>query len=610
MKLPSSVDYQGAIQNPGLAFRDPDLKQGTIESNSFGIPVARSGGFAITYKVDSKTSQRAVRLFHRHSPNLADQYDQITRFFGSRKMVRFLDFEYQPDGIMVLGQHYPLVKMRWSNSPTLGKWLEQNYSQSENVRQLSRNFASAIQDLEQFGVAHGDLQHGNILVGNDITFIDYDGMFVPGMYRSQSTELGHRNYQSQLRTARDVGPHIDRFSSYVISLSLDAISLNPGLYEKHCSGENLLFTASDFVDPLRSELFAKLKGIPAIRSRTENLELACLTELEYLPTLADFNSSHSGLTKSRASGVITTPLLHQYEIILSDDHYTMTNRLGSVVTVVGRITEVTREKTTLTGQPCRFLNFGSWKSNTFYAPIWSESLNALEKMGRNPSEFECQWVSITGILESYKGRPQIQITEAASINLLDGEDEARRMLSEWSSQVQDINNRQTSARAKLPPKRRDSASPVPRQQVFSKQTESKGASVSGLNQDATTVSPARSKLPPIPTQLVPKDISKAGKLDSKSTTASAGTAKNQQKMTSTPSNTWSTSQSQASPAVYPSVAVSPQRLSQRDDPKTPALLPTDHSSTSQRSDPVSLATKIGGVVVTITVIYLIFSVLF
>src|SRR5438034_11486371 len=66
-------------------------------------------------------------------------------------------------------------------------------------------------------MAHGDLQHGNILVrGGSIHLVDYDGMWVPALKGRHATETGHRAYQHPERSEQDYGQEIDRFSVLVI----------------------------------------------------------------------------------------------------------------------------------------------------------------------------------------------------------------------------------------------------------------------------------------------------------------------------------------------------------------------------------------------------------
>jgi hypothetical protein len=63
--------------------------------------------------------------------------------------------------------------------------------------------------LREAGVAHGDLQHGNVLLvpATDtdrlsLKLVDYDGMFVPALTGAQTGEVGHPAYQHPQRYRR------------------------------------------------------------------------------------------------------------------------------------------------------------------------------------------------------------------------------------------------------------------------------------------------------------------------------------------------------------------------------------------------------------------------
>jgi hypothetical protein len=71
------------------------------------------------------------------------------------------------------------------------------------------------------GIAHGDLQHGNIILvpgkkDNSLMLklIDYDGMFIPPLAGSPKGEVGHAAYQhpERLRTGA-FHTEVDRFRS-------------------------------------------------------------------------------------------------------------------------------------------------------------------------------------------------------------------------------------------------------------------------------------------------------------------------------------------------------------------------------------------------------------
>src|SRR5205823_266576 len=127
---------------------------------------------------------------------------------------------------------------------------------------LRARFRRLVKDIEGAKFAHGDLQHGNILVrGKDLLLIDYDGMWVPELKGRQATEIGHRAYQHPRRSTTDYGPYLDRFSALVIYLSLRALEIDRRLWDQYHTGDNLLFVREDFNEPGKTPIWGDLAAL-------------------------------------------------------------------------------------------------------------------------------------------------------------------------------------------------------------------------------------------------------------------------------------------------------------------------------------------------------------
>ena len=74
MAYPSIQQYQEALQHPSTAFSDAALARGKIRSSGLGTPIVVSGGFALTYAVESSGTKYAVRCFHREAKGLERRY--------------------------------------------------------------------------------------------------------------------------------------------------------------------------------------------------------------------------------------------------------------------------------------------------------------------------------------------------------------------------------------------------------------------------------------------------------------------------------------------------------------------------------------------------------
>ncbi len=305
-RYPGIAEYNQSAQNPASAFTDPELAAGSLATSTLGLPIVLGGGFALTYTVSSKARKFAVRCFHRYVPDLKQRYAQISDAIGQLRSKHFVSFEYQRQGVRVRSVLYPVVKMAWAEGPTLGLFLEDNYDDAAAMRALLSSFHELARFLADRGIAHGDLENGNMVVRNgSLTLIDYDGMYVPAMPLGNGNELGHAHFQHPGRTAGHFGPRIDDFSFIMIDLSLDAIARDQSLYERFCTGDNILFQKSDFENPRKSPLFRELRRMRPLADKVEDFASICKRPIEKVPSLEDFLARHG--QPGRAAARQTTP---------------------------------------------------------------------------------------------------------------------------------------------------------------------------------------------------------------------------------------------------------------------------------------------------------------
>ncbi|WP_405915889.1 hypothetical protein [Streptomyces sp. NBC_00728] len=299
-QFPSGADYAEALQHTQLCFEHPELKGARPELTKLGLPRAISGAFASVFSLTSAASGRryAVKCFTRHVP------DQERRYQAISSRLRQLDaaelsqpwkvgFEYLPDAIGVGRERYPVLKMEWIDAVTLSSWLDDNHTDRFAVDRLADRFEALTRDLSQHEIAHGDLQHGNLLVASDDTLrlVDYDGMYVPALSGLGGTERGHRNYQSPLRGNDDFGAALDRFSAWVIFMSLKATAADPALWHRlhEPSGEFLLLTEEDFKNPGGSTGLQTLLAHPdpTVSGLADQVRSLAFQPLDLLPPLAN-----------------------------------------------------------------------------------------------------------------------------------------------------------------------------------------------------------------------------------------------------------------------------------------------------------------------------------
>jgi len=295
---PSSHDFVEAIQNPRLAFRDTELRDCEPAIDRFGMPVVAAGNFAYAFKLRDSTNKRAtgVRCFRGFIPDRDRRYSLIDAHLNAHPNPHLTDFEFDPDGILVGGQRYPIVSMEWIDGPRLDLYVEQILGNKPALNHLADEWLKVIGSLRETQAAHGDLQHGNLIIHNSqFRLIDLDGMFVPAMQGLNSNEIGHLHYQHPLRSFKDFNLGLDKFSSLVIYLSLLALAEAPELW-RDFHDENLIFTKPDFVDPHSSKLFAQLRkmGQP-IPQLAEELTRAAKAKPGDTPYLLDLATRKSKL---------------------------------------------------------------------------------------------------------------------------------------------------------------------------------------------------------------------------------------------------------------------------------------------------------------------------
>ncbi|MFC1442110.1 hypothetical protein ABUW04_28045 [Streptacidiphilus sp. N1-10] len=295
--FPNGSQYSAALQNTALCFRHPDLKGAAPTLDRIGLPRPISGNFASVFSVTSTSGRRyAVKCFTRQVKDQETRYHEISKHLSTMPVASLsqpwkMGFDYLPEGILVEGQWYPLLKMEWVEGISLSRWLEANHRSRGTVAGLADHFAALTVDLHRAGMAHGDLQHGNLLVAPDSTLrlVDYDGLYVPSLAGLPGTEMGHRNYQSPMRGADDFGPAMDRFSSWVIYLSLVALAADPGLWAQlhEPDSEYLILAEDDFKDPAGSSRFPALlrHTDPSVRNLADLVRTLAAQPLHVLPDL-------------------------------------------------------------------------------------------------------------------------------------------------------------------------------------------------------------------------------------------------------------------------------------------------------------------------------------
>ncbi|MDQ3997353.1 MAG: hypothetical protein M3303_10090 [Gemmatimonadota bacterium] len=265
---PDLTEYHEAVQHPQKAFADPGLKAVSLALDGFGMPKPATGGNAVVYKAHepggflSFKKTWAIRCFLRPISDHAERYEAISKHLGKVRLPYDVNFQFLKQGIQIRSNWFPIVKMQWAKGDLLHSYIEKHLGYPALLAALREKWVTLVRHLEAAQVAHGDLQHGNILVrGGSLQLVDYDGMWVPALKGRHATETGHRAYQHPERSGEDYGQEIDHFSALVIYLSLAALERDATLWERFHTGDNLIFVREDFQQAGRSAIWEQLRRI-------------------------------------------------------------------------------------------------------------------------------------------------------------------------------------------------------------------------------------------------------------------------------------------------------------------------------------------------------------
>lgn len=484
MSLPTLEDYNEAAQNPQIAFADPELKHGSVRSTTLGMPRPVCGGFALTYTITTTSGKYAVRCFHREQPYREQRYAAIHKKLGELKSGYFVDFKFQPEGIRIRGQGYPVVKMAWAQGETLGEFVNANYRKKDVLGNLKASLSGLSSFLEKNRLAHGDIQPGNLMVANNgksIQLIDYDGMYMPELASLGANEIGHKNFQHPEReVVIPWNDKTDRFAFILLDVTLDALMAQPALWQDTQSdGDKFVLGANDFIAPASSPVFSKLSQIAPIRDKASKFSAICSNDYDDIPSLADFLNGSIQIISSAVVESAPTGYISTYPVLDATNFAECLRHVGDIVELVGTITGVKYSQTKKGKRPYYFLNFSDWRGNAVKLTAWSDYIE------KNPDlDFEKlmgKTVSVIGLLQPpYEGRYYDKTYTSISIFL--------------DSRINIISRKEADYRLKYeknPPRRKKTS----RKQPAQSKSRSSNREIFSRAASASTSSPKSSQKP-------------------------------------------------------------------------------------------------------------------
>ena len=200
------------------------------------------------------------------------QFPITSRNLEPRNPTRWWGFEYHPEGIRVGKGWYPTLTMDWVKGKSLGEWVREAMQRKNPdlaaVKSMSEAWAQLVLNIQEASIAHGDLQHDNVLVvGNIPLLVDYDGMCVPELAptdpkkRLEQLEFGKPAYQHPARPGENwacISTTSPRGSSWLPCGQWWPTLAFITRFVLKTENENLLFTPPDLVHPASSILWPEL----------------------------------------------------------------------------------------------------------------------------------------------------------------------------------------------------------------------------------------------------------------------------------------------------------------------------------------------------------------
>ncbi len=300
MSYPSRQEIVQVMQNFSVFNRDPSLSSGVpIKRN--GRPVIFAGGYTLVFPITTQSRKYALRCWIASVGDGKYRYREIDKYLKQVNLPYFVDFSYVEEGIFIKEKNWDTIRMEWVDALKLKEYLSNKINYSDEIKELANQFFEMTRAMHSFEIAHGDLQHGNILVKQDgsLVLVDYDSLYVPTFGNTVPDLIkGLRGYQHSSRNNNKFSSKkLDYFSEAVIYLSLIVLAEAPDFWVKYRvdKSEDFLFTEQDFLNPNRSPVFQELLRMsPDIKNMASKLAIYCQAKsIEEFSPLDTFISATS-----------------------------------------------------------------------------------------------------------------------------------------------------------------------------------------------------------------------------------------------------------------------------------------------------------------------------
>lgn len=262
--MANPADIVDIIQVPAL-IKDEFIKAGKVILDHRQNPIHYTGGFAIVFPFLVNNDKWAFRCWYNSVGNIGTRLQILSDQLKRISLPYFCQFHYTEKGIVLDGNIRPTTRMKWIDGLNIKDYICKNAYDKPKLLGLASSFKQMCTDLHKAKIAHGDLQHGNIMVGNDgkLYLIDYDSLYLPALEGEKDIITGLSAYQHPSRingNNKYAHEKLDYFSELIIYLSIIAISEVPSLIKDYdvIDGDNLLFRKEDYLNLEHSKIYRAL----------------------------------------------------------------------------------------------------------------------------------------------------------------------------------------------------------------------------------------------------------------------------------------------------------------------------------------------------------------
>ena len=332
--MPTIPSIRTSVENKSVLILDEHAKNGTFRRDARGRLIAYAGGFSVVFPYEASDGTKwAFRCWHSDINNTQRRYELISEAIQKAHLAFLCDFDYIEKGINVEGTIYPTTRMRWIEGVTIKEYICKYRQSKDKLISLAENFLAMTQALHEQSLAHGDLQHGNILITNDhqLYLVDYDSFYCPKLKGEEDTVTGLPDYQHPARKSnKSVSEKLDYFSELIIYLSILSIAEAPSLVEKYKveDADRLLFAKEDFDDITKSQIYKDIQSLgKQFQELLDVLEeyLKCNSIDELLPfdtflleKLVQFSSSVTKAIRDKQTVVVNWLVPFEAYVTLSE----------------------------------------------------------------------------------------------------------------------------------------------------------------------------------------------------------------------------------------------------------------------------------------------------